>query len=382
MINQILNFGLPTPIDVKVAGHNKKENVEIARELVERISHVPGAVDVHMHQVLDEPELYLDVNRTLLAQKGVNQHDLVNDILLTYSTSSQVNPNFWLDRKSGIPYLVAVQYPKYRMHSTEQFMRMPVGSPLTKESPLLDNVAKMERRIGVGVASHLNIEPVFDIYANVQDRDLGGVSSDINVIIDEFQGKMKPGNQILMKGSVENMNIAFIYLGIGFLLSIILIYFILVINFQSWMDPFIIIMAIPGAITGICWMLFLTHTTFSVPALMGTIMCVGVATANSILIVTFANYQLKQGKPSFEAIHIACKTRLRPVLMTALAMIVGMIPMALGLGEGGEQNAPLGRSVIGGLFLATFTTLFFVPVMFAALRIKANPHIEHEESSE
>jgi len=381
MINQILNFGLPTPIDVKVAGHNKKENIEIAKELVERISHVPGAVDVHMHQVLDEPELYLDVNRTLLAQKGINQHDVVNDILLTYSTSSQVNPNFWLDRHSGIPYLVAVQYPKYRVHSTEQFMRMPVGSPLTKESPLLDNVAKMERRVGVGVASHLNIEPVFDIYANIQDRDLGGVSSDISKIIDEFQGKMKPGNRIMLKGSVENMDIAFTYLGGGFLLAIILIYFILVINFQSWLDPFIIIMAIPGAITGICWMLFLTHTTFSVPALMGTIMCVGVATANSILIVTFANYQLKQGKPSFEAIHIACKTRLRPVLMTALAMIVGMIPMALGLGEGGEQNAPLGRSVIGGLFLATFTTLFFVPVMFAALRIKANPHIEHEEES-
>ena len=172
MINQILNFGLPTPIDVKVAGHNKKENIEIAKELVERISHVPGAVDVHMHQVLDEPELYLDVNRTLLAEKGINQHDVVNDILLTYSTSSQVNPNFWLDRNSGIPYLVAVQYPKYRVHSTEQFMRMPVGSPLTKESPLLDNVAKMERRVGVGVASHLNIEPVFDIYANIQDRDL------------------------------------------------------------------------------------------------------------------------------------------------------------------------------------------------------------------
>lgn len=382
MINQILNFGLPTPIDVKVAGHNKKENSEIAKELVERISHVPGAVDVHMHQVLDEPELYLDVNRTLLAEKGINQHDLVNDLLLTYSTSSAVNPNFWLDRKSGIPYLVAVQYPKYRVHSTEQFMRMPVGSPLIKESPLLDNLAQMERRVGVGVASHLNIEPVYDIFANIQDRDLGSVSSDISKIIEEFQSKMKPGNQIFLKGSVENMDIAFDYLGGGFILAVILIYFILVINFQSWLDPFIIIMAIPGAITGICWILFLTHTTFSVPALMGTIMCVGVATANSILIVTFANYQLKLGKPSFEAIHTACKTRLRPVLMTALAMIIGMIPMALGLGEGGEQNAPLGRSVIGGLFLATFTTLFFVPVVFAALRIKANPHIEHEEPSE
>lgn len=381
MINQILNFGLPTPIDVKVSGHNKKENIEIAKELVDRISHVPGAVDVHLHQVLDEPELFLDVNRTLIAEKGINQHDMVNDILLTYSTSSQVNPNFWLDRNSGIPYLIAVQYPKYRVHSSEQFMRMPVGSPLTQTSPLLDNVAVMERRVGVGVASHLNIEPVYDIYANIQDRDLGGVSSDISKIIDEFQGKMKPGNKIQLKGSVENMDIAFNYLSIGFLLALILIYFILVINFQSWLDPFIIIMAIPGVITGIFWILFLTRTTFSVPALMGTIMCVGVATANSILILTFANYQLKLGKPSFEAIHIACRTRLRPVLMTALAMIVGMIPMALGLGEGGEQNAPLGRSVIGGLLFATFTTLFFVPVMFASLRIRENPYIEHEEET-
>lgn len=382
MINQILNFGLPTPIDVKVAGHDKKDNIEIAKELVERISHVPGAVDVHLHQVLDEPELYLDVNRTLLAEKGINLHDLVNDLLLTYSTSSQVHPNFWLDRKSGIPYLMAVQFPKYRVHSTEQFMRMPVSSPLIKESPLLDNLAKMERRVGVGVASHLNIQPVYDIYANIQDRDLGGVSSDIRTIVDELQSKMKPGNQILIKGSVENMDIAFSYLGGGFLLAILLIYFILVINFQSWLDPFIIILAIPGAIAGIFWILFLTHTPFSVPALMGSIMCVGVATANSILIVTFANSLLKQGKPSFEAIHTACKTRLRPVLMTALAMIIGMIPMALGLGEGGEQNAPLGRSVIGGLFFATFTTLFFVPVMFAVLRIRANPYIEHEETSE
>lgn len=382
MINQILNFGLPTPIDIKVAGHNKKENIAIAQELVERISHVPGAVDVHLHQVLDEPELYLDVDRTLLAQKGINHHDVVNDLLLTYSTSSQVHPNFWLDRNSGIPYLVAVQYPKYHVHSTEQLMRMPVGSPLTKESPLLDNLATIERRTGVGVASHLNIEPVLDIYANIQERDLGGVSSDIRQIIDEFQSQMKPGNRILLKGSVENMDIAFSYLGGGFLLAVILIYFILVINFQSWLDPFIIIMAIPGALAGICWLLFLTQTTLSVPALMGTIMCVGVATANSILIVTFANQQMKHGKPGFEAIHIACKTRLRPVLMTALAMIVGMIPMALGLGEGGEQNAPLGRAVIGGLFLATFTTLFFVPVLFAALRVKANPHLEHEESAE
>jgi multidrug efflux pump subunit AcrB len=316
-----------------------------------------------------------------LAEKGINQHELVNDILLTYSTSTAVTPNFWLDRKSGIPYLIAVQFPKYRVHSTEQLMRMPVASPLIKESPLLNNLAQLERRVGVGVASHLNIEPVFDIFANVQDRDLGSVSSDISTIIEELSKKLKPGNEIILKGAVENMNVAFNFLALGFILAIILIYFILVINFQSWLDPFIIIMAIPGAVTGICWILFLTQTTFSVPALMGMIMCVGVATANSILIVTFANYELKKGSPSFQAIHTAASTRLRPVLMTALAMIVGMIPMALGLGEGGEQNAPLGRSVIGGLFFATITTLFFVPVIFSILRKVPNPYIEHEETS-
>jgi multidrug efflux pump subunit AcrB len=381
MMNQILNFGLPSPIDVKVTGHDKQGNAEIARQLVERIAQVPGAVDVHMHQILDEPELYLNVDRTLLAEKGINQHELVNDILLTYSTSTAVTPNFWLDRKSGIPYLIAVQFPKYRVHSTEQLMRMPVASPLIKESPLLNNLAQLERRVGVGVASHLNIEPVFDIFANVQDRDLGSVSSDISTIIEELSKKLKPGNEIILKGAVENMNVAFNFLALGFILAIILIYFILVINFQSWLDPFIIIMAIPGAVTGICWILFLTQTTFSVPALMGMIMCVGVATANSILIVTFANYELKKGSPSFQAIHTAASTRLRPVLMTALAMIVGMIPMALGLGEGGEQNAPLGRSVIGGLFFATITTLFFVPVIFSILRKVPNPYIEHEETS-
>lgn len=381
MVNQILNFGLPAPIDVKVAGHDKKNNIQITKELVDKISHVPGAVDVHMHQVLDEPELYLDVNRTLLAEKGMSHQDVINDILLTYSTSSAVSPNFWLDRKSGIPYLIAVQYPKYRMHSTEQFMRLPIASPWTRESPLLNNLATVERRLGVGVASHLNIEPVYDIYANVQDRDLGSVSSDIQKIIEKMHDKLKPGNKIMMKGSVENMNTAFNCLGVGFILAIILIYLILVINFQSWADPFIILMAIPGAMTGICWMLFLSYTTFSVPALMGAIMCIGVATANSILIVTFGNYELKNGKKSMDAIQAAAKARLRPVVMTASAMIVGMIPMALGFGEGGEQNAPLGRAVIGGLIMATFTTLIFVPVVFSKIRKKANLYLENMDES-
>lgn len=382
MINQILNFGLPSPIDIRVIGPDKKQNIEIAKELVERISKVPGAVDVHMHQFQDQPELYLDVNRTLLAQKGIDQLDLMNDLINTYSTSTQVTPNFWLDRNSGIPYLIAVQYPKYRLESTDQFLNMPVSSPHIKSSaPLLDNLATLERRLGIAVATHLNVQPVFDIYVNVDRRDLGNTAADISKIVDEMNLKMKPGNRVIMKGSIEDMNLAFSYLSIGFILSLALIYLILVINFQSWLDPFIIIMAIPGAITGICWILFLTHMSINVPSIMGAIMCIGVATANSILVVTFANYQLKMGKSSIEAIHIAASTRLRPVLMTALAMIIGMIPMAISLGEGGGQNAPLGTAVIGGLLMATFTTLFFVPIMFSILRKIPNPHIEHIEPS-
>lgn len=375
MVSQILNFGLPTPIDVRVIGYNKKENLKIARELVDRISHVPGAADVHLHQVVDAPELYLDVDRTLLARIGLRQRDIMNDILISYSDSAVVTPNFWLDRKEGIPYLISVQTPKYRVNSIEELLRMPVSSPVTKTSQLLSNLAKLERRETVDVTNHYNVQPVYDVYANVQGRDLGGVASDIQKIVDEYKPKLAPGNTILIQGMVSNMQEAFNRLGIGFIFSIILIYLIMVINFQSWLDPFIIIMALPGAIAGIIWMLFLTHTSFSVPSLMGTIMSLGVATANSILIVTFANLQLKDGKDTLLASRTAGSTRLRPVLMTALAMIVGMIPMALGIGEGGEQNAPLGKAVIGGLTLATFTTLFFVPVVFSYLRKVPNPYL-------
>lgn len=382
MINQILYFGLPTPINVKVVGRDKAGNIAIAKDLVERISHIPGAVDVHLHQVLDAPELYLKVNPTLLAEKGLNQRDLTTDILLTYSTSAQVEHTFWLDRKAGIPYLIAIQFPKYRLENTQQFMSMPLQSPLIpSSSPLLTSVAQLERRTGPGVITHLNIQPSYDIYVNVQDRDLGGVSSDIAAIVDEVNKTMKPGNKILIRGIVEDMNTIYKYLLVGFLLSALLIYFILVINFQSWIDPFIVILAIPGSLTGVFWMLFLTRTHFSVPAIMGIIMCIGVATANTILVVTFANFQLLKGKPNFEAVHRAASTRLRPVLMTALAMIIGMMPMAIGIGEGSDQNAPLGRAVIGGLFMATLTTLFFVPVIFSVFRKIPNPHIEYEEPS-
>ena len=345
---------------------------------MEKISRIPGAVDVHLHQVEDFPELYLDVDRTLLARVALNQSDIVNDILLSYSSSNSVTPNFWLDRKSGIPYLIDVQTPQYRTNNTEQLMSMPVSSPLTKQSQLLSNLATLERRSTVGVVSHSNIQPIYDIFANVQGRDLGGVASEIEAIIKEYNPKMAPGNQIVVSGIVQNMNEAFTRLGIGFVFAIMLVYFIMVINFQSWLDPFIIIMALPGGISGIIWTLYLTNTTFNVPSLMGSIMTVGVATANSILLVTFANAQLKEGVSSIDAMRAAGCTRLRPVLMTALAMIVGMIPMALALGEGSEQNAPLGRAVIGGLCMATLTTLFLVPVIFTYLRHKPNPYLFQE----
>jgi multidrug efflux pump subunit AcrB len=380
IVNQILNLGLPTPIDVKVAGYDQKNNLKVAQELVEKISHVPGAVDTHLHQVVDFPELFLDVDRTKLAMNGITQSNITNDILLNFSDSTTLTPNFWLDLKSGIPYQIAVQNPKYRINSVEDLLHIPISSPLTNQSELLCNLCKLERRSTPGVVNHLNIQPVYDIYANVQSRDLGSVASDIQTIVDEYNPKMAIGNSIMLKGLVSDMKTAFGKLALGFLFAVLLVYLIMVINFQSWLDPFVITMAIPGAFAGIVWILFLTGTTFSIPSLMGSIMSIGVVTANSILLVTFANFQLREGKNSIESIHLAALTRLRPILMTALAMIVGMIPMALAFGEGGEQNAPLGKAVIGGLILATLTTLFFVPIIFSFLRHKENPylHTKHQ----
>lgn len=375
MITQILNFGLPTPIDVRVIGHDTENNLKIAKELAERISHVPGSADSHLHQVDDFPELFLDVDRTLLARAGLTQQNISDDVLLSYSSSSAVSPNFWLDRTTGIPYLIAIQTPKYRINSVDALMRMPVSSPDLHHSQLLTNLATIQRRDTPGVANHFNVDPVYDIYANVQGRDLGGVASDIRKIMKEFDAKLAPGNEIVMRGVVESMDQAFLRLGIGFIFAFLLVYSLLVVTFQSWIDPFIIIMALPGAIAGISWMLYLTHTTFNVPSLMGTIMSVGLATANSILLVSFANTLMLEGKNSLDAVLEAGSIRLRPILMTALAMIVGMIPMALGFGDSGEQNAPLGRAVIGGLCLATVTTLIFVPIIFTLLRNKPNPYL-------
>ncbi len=381
MINQILNFGLPSPIDIRVIGYDSENNLKITEEMIERISHVPGAVDVNLHQIVDAPELFLNVDRTLLANIGLTQNDLVTDYLVSNSSSTIITPNFWLDRKMGIPYLIAVQTPKYRVDSIDALMRMPISSPLTKTAQLLNNLASLERRVSPSVVNHYNIQPVYDIYTNVQGRDLGDVASDIKKIIDEYQPKMAPGNVIKMAGLVESMKQAFTRLGMGFIFAILLVYFIIVINFQSWLDPFIIITAVLGVISGVIWTLYLTNTTVSVPALMGAIMSIGVGTANSILVVTFANQELLTGKNSVQAALSAGAERLRPVLMTASAMIVGMIPMALAIGEGGSQNAPLGTVVIGGLLVATCTTLFFVPVVFSYLRTKPNKYLMAEHKS-
>ncbi len=392
MVNQILNLGLPTPINVQVAGYDQENNLKIAQELVDQISLLPGAADVHLHQVVDFPELFLEMDRIEMAQSGLNQLDAINDILINFSDSTTLTPNFWLDRKNGIPYLIAVQNPKYRINTIEELLHIPVSSTKTRYSPLLCNLCTLQHRSTPGVINHLNIQPLYNIYANVEGRDLGGLAADIEKVVDSYRPKMKPGNFITLSGLVSSMRLAFSKLKMGFIFALLLVYFIMVINFQSWLDPFVIVMAIPGACAGIMWSLFLTGTTFNIPSLMGAIMSIGVVTANSILLITFANFQLKEGKTNFQAIHAAAIARLRPILMTALAMIVGMIPMALAIGEGGEQNAPLGIAVIGGLSVATFTTLFFVPVVFTFLRHKENlylhaqPHVytppEHQNLEE
>jgi multidrug efflux pump subunit AcrB len=372
IVSQILNFGLKSPIDIRIAGYNKAANLEIARAMRDKIAKIPGAVDVHLHQDVAAPELRLNVDRTRLSEAGINQQNIANDMMITLASSSQVTPNYWVDPVAGRPYLVAVKTPVHLVDSTDALLNTPISTK-RGESQLLGNFATLERGTAPGSASHLNIQPVYDVFANVQGRDLGGVITDIRKIIAEYEPQLAPGNKILVKGLVTDMDSAFSRLGIGFIAAIVLVYFLMVVNYQSWLDPFIIIMALPGAFAGIIWALFLTGTTLNVPSLMGAMMAVGVATANSILMVTFANQQMLAGKDSIGAALTAGSVRLRPVLMTAIAMVLGMLPMSLALGEGGEQNAPLGRAVIGGLSLATLATLFFVPIVFSLLRKVPNP---------
>jgi CzcA family heavy metal efflux pump len=374
IVNQILSFGLPAPIDIRVIGYNKADNLRIAKEIITKVKAIRGAADVHLHQEVDSPQLKLSVDRARAARYGLTQRDIANDVLVSLSSNTQVTPNYWVDPASGIQYFLAIQTPQYKIDSTDAILRTPLStSGVTRQAELLGNVASLERATGTGVATHYNIQPVFDIFANVQSRDLGGVAQEVTKVVDSYKSQMKPGNQIIVRGLVESMDGAFLKLGIGFIGAIIFVYFLMVVNFQSWVDPLIIIAALPGAIAGIIWMLFLTTTTFNVPSMMGAIMSVGVATANSILMVTFANERLAEGDDAHTASMEAGGTRLRPVLMTAIAMILGMVPMSLGLGEGGEQNAPLGRAVIGGLAMATLFTLFFVPVAFNLTRSKKRP---------
>ncbi len=367
MVTQILNFGLPSPIDVQVQGYDPAD-YEVARHLRERLASVPGAVDVHMHQVVDAPDLHLDIDRVRAAQFGLTQQDVANSLYISLSSSAAVQPNFWLDPKMGITYAVATQTPQYKLDSINALQNTPIPiHTLNNRTEMLGNMSTLTPASQPVVINHHNGAPVYDIFANTQDSDLGSVATAVNRIVKEESKALPAGTKIVVRGQVESMNEAFNRLGLGLTFAALLVYLLMVVNYQSWLDPFIIICALPGAFCGIVWALFLTQTTFNVPSLMGAIMSIGVATANSILLVTFANELRAKGIAPFEAAITAGYTRLRPIIMTACAMIIGMLPMALGVGEGGEQNAPLARAVIGGLIVATFATLFFVPLMFTLI---------------
>jgi len=373
IVSQILNFGLPAPIDVQIGGplRNMDKDFHLATEMSARLAAIPGTADVHVHQVRDVPLMRVNVDRDRASVLGFTQKDVANGMLTSLSGSFQTAANWWVNPTNGVDYSVTVQTPTYRVDSPEAILNTPI-STAGSAPQLLSNVAQVRRGQTAAVVSHYNVQPVFDVYANVEDRDLGSVAADVDQVIAEYNHKLPAGSYIDTRGQVETMRASFRGMAYGLIFAIILVYFVMVINFQSWTDPFIILMAIPGALTGILLMLFFTRTTISVPALMGAIMSIGVGTANSILLVTFANDLRRQGADALTAAYQAGRTRLRPVIMTAMAMLAGMIPMALGLGEGGEQNAPLGRAVIGGLMLATVATLFVVPVGYSLLR-KAEP---------
>jgi CzcA family heavy metal efflux pump len=363
IVSQILNFGLPAPIDVQVVGTDAQTSYSIAQQIANKMRHIPGAADVHVQQLLSLPTLRMDIDRTKVTQVGLTARDVAQSVLVSLSGSFQTAPNFWLNPRNGVSYQLAVQSPQYRMTNMQDLMDIPVASP--QGDQLMSNLVQVNPTARPATVNHYNVQPVIDVYASTQDRDLGAVAAETDKVIKTFDGKLPRGTHIVVRGQVVTMRSSFIGLGIGLVGAIALVYLLIVINFQSWLDPFIIIMALPGALAGICWFLLLTRTTLSVPSLTGAVMCMGVATANSILMVSFAREQMDEGVDAVKAAVAAGYTRVRPVLMTALAMIIGMVPMALGLGEGGEQNAPLGRAVIGGLLFATVATLFFVPSVFA-----------------
>lgn len=366
LVSQILNFGLPAPIDIQIFGHNLEANRIFADRLLQQVKMIPGTTDLRIQQPFNEPTLLIDLDRTKASQAGFSARDIASSILVSLSGSFQTSPTFWLNPRNGVSYNIAAQTPQYEMDSLQDLRNIPITVP--NSSPqILASLATIRRRSTLATVSHYNISPVIDIYGSVQDTDLGGVAREIDRTIERSTKDLARGSSVVVRGQIDTMRSSFEGLLSGLAFSIILVYMLIVINFQSWLDPFIIISALPAALAGIVWFLFVTHTTVSVPALTGSIMCMGVATANSILVVSFAKEQLPDMDTAADAALLAGFTRFRPVLMTALAMIIGMLPMALGLGEGSEQNAPLGRAVIGGLLFATVATLFFVPVFFSLL---------------
>lgn len=383
IVNQIINFGLPSPINLQVIGLKQEENNRYANTLIRRLKQVPGLADVRTRQADNYPMLFVDVDRSLARELGFTQFEIASDLLVSLSGSFQTSPTFWLDPKNGVSYPIVTQAPQYVMNSLQALSNLPIGTQtVPSKVQILGAVSRVSRGWTSAVQSHYNVQPVIDIFASIQDRDLGAIAKDIYKIIAESKKDLPKGSSVAIRGQIDTQQHAFngLYWGLAF--SILLVYLLIVINFQSWTDPFIIITALPAALAGIAWMLFLTHTTLSVPALTGAIMCMGVATANSILIISFARDHLALTPNPFVAALEAGRARLRPVLMTASAMIIGMLPMSLGLGDGGEQNAPLGRAVIGGLSFATIATLFFVPAVFyiihdRKLRAKIRQGNEH-----
>jgi multidrug efflux pump subunit AcrB len=373
IVDQVLNFGQPAPIDVRISGPDQSEAYALASTIARALTRVPGVVDSHVFQVPDAPALTVDLDRALATEAGITQQEAANNVLVATNSSAQSAPNFWVDPRNNVSYPLVVQIPPYRIRSSQDLQTMPVTSGVAAErGQLLVNLAAFGRKTVPLAASQLNIRPVFDVHANVQGRDLDSAARDIDKVLAAHRPDASKPLTVTLSGQVQTMRESYDGLFTGIALAIILVYLFLVMNFQSWIDPLIVLMAVPFALGGVLWMLFLSQTPMSVPALMGTLMCIGLTTANSILVVSFANQRMAAGDDALRAAATAGYTRLRPVLMTAGAMILGMVPMALGLGEGGEQNAPLGRAVIGGLLFATFATLIFVPTMYRLLRSRSS----------
>jgi multidrug efflux pump subunit AcrB len=377
MVTQILNFGLPAAIDVMFTGADVRTNYGFAAKIMKQIKQIPGAVDTHIHQRLDLPTLALQMDRTQLQTLGLTANDVAQNLLATTAGTTQTSPGFWLDPVNGVVYNLAAQSPQYQIDSVDALLRTPVRTASGSSPQLLSNLVSVAPAAQLAVVSRYNLTPAVDVFVSVQGKDLGSVAVKINALVDDIRSQLPRGSAVTVRGQARTMRSSFVELGVGLVMAVVMVYLLIVVNFQSWIDAFIIITALPAALAGICWMLFLTATTLSVPAFTGAIMTMGVATANSILIVSFARQRMNEGLDPVSAARDAGATRIRPVLMTALAMIIGMIPMALGWGEGAEQNAPLGRAVIGGLLFATVSTLFFVPVIYAGLhrRLEQRKHV-------